>query len=269
MPELPEVLRLARQMDEYLPGKTVVGIDILQPKCLNVEPELFRAAFVGAAFAHSVYRGKWVLSQVGESRLALSLGMGGEVWLVRSDDLPAKRRLVFDFSDGSALSINFWWFGYAHLIPPGGEGGHAMTARLGPNALDVDAAALKTLLRGQRGALKTWLLDQSKIAGIGNAYIHDILFLARLHPLRRIDGLSEGEIDALTQGIRQGLLASVEKGGAFYETDLFGHKGGFQVEDIIIGYRENQPCPVCSTPIAKIKTGGTSSFICPVCQPLP
>jgi formamidopyrimidine-DNA glycosylase len=268
MPELPEIYRLAKQMDEHLRGKVISALDILQPKCLNVEPDDFRAALIGAEFGPSRCRGKWVLSETSTGKLALSLGMGGEVWLVQPDTLPEKRRLVFTFTDGSCLSINFWWFGYAHYIPPGGEAGHAMTARLGPNALDVSPEQLKTLLKGQRGALKIWLLDQSKIAGIGNAYIHDILFFSHLHPLRRIDSLTPEEIDALADGIRRGLLPSLEKGGAFYETDLFGQKGGFQVEDIVIGYREEKPCPLCATPIEKIKTGGTSSFICPTCQPL-
>jgi formamidopyrimidine-DNA glycosylase len=268
MPELPEIYRLARQMDEHLRGKVISALDILQPKCLNVAPEYFRAALTGAEFGHSRCRGKWVLSETSAGTLALSLGMGGEVWLVQPDVLPEKRRLVFNFSDGSCLSINFWWFGYAHYIPPGGEESHAMTSRLGPNALDVSAEQLKLLFKVQRGALKIWLLDQSKIAGIGNAYIHDILFFARLHPLRRIESLKDAEIDALADGIRRGLLPNLEKGGAFYETDLFGQKGGFQVEDIVIGYREGTPCPVCAAPIEKIKTGGTSSFICPNCQPL-
>jgi formamidopyrimidine-DNA glycosylase len=266
MPELPEVFRLAKQMDEHLRGKVITGIEILQPKCLNVEAEIFRAALTGAEFGASACRGKWVLSETSRGKLALSLGMGGEAWLVKPDALPEKRRLLFSFSDGTCLSINFWWFGYAHYIAPGEEAGHAMTARLGPNALDVDAVELKKMLKGQRGGLKAWLLDQSRIAGIGNAYIHDILFFARLHPLRRIDSLSEAEIEGLAEGIRHGLLPSLEKGGAFYETDLFGQKGGFQSEDIVIGYRENTPCPVCATPIVKIKTGGTSSFICPSCQ---
>jgi formamidopyrimidine-DNA glycosylase len=268
MPEFPEVHRLARQMDEHLRGKIISGMEIIQPKCLNVEPDFFRTALTGAEFGSSRCRGKWVLSETSMGTLALSLGMGGEVWLVLPDALPEKRRLVFAFTDATCLSINFWWFGYAHFIAPGAEASHAMTARLGPNALDVSAAQLKILLKGQRGSLKIWLLDQSKIAGIGNAYIHDILFFSRLHPLRRIDSLSEAEIDVLTDGIRRGLLPSLEKGGAFYETDLFGQKGGFQAEDIIIGYRENTPCPLCATPIEKIKTGGTSSFVCPNCQPL-
>lgn len=268
MPELPEVYRLARQMDQHLRGKVISGMDILQPKCLNVEADFFRAALSGAEFGPSVCRGKWVLSDTSMGKLALSLGMGGEVWLVQPGALPEKRRIVLSFQDGSCLSINFWWFGYLHYIAPGQEAGHAMTARLGPNAMDVDAAQLKTLLAKQRGGLKTWLLDQSKIAGIGNAYIHDILFFARLHPLRRIETLTPAEIEALADGIRRGLLPSLEKGGAFYETDLFGAKGGFEAADIVIGYRENSPCPTCGTPVEKIKTGGTSSFICPACQPL-
>jgi formamidopyrimidine-DNA glycosylase len=112
------------------------------------------------------------------------------------------------------------------------------------------------------------LLDQSRIAGIGNAYIHDILFMAGLHPLRKIDSLSDGEIPRLFQAIQDGLEVSIAKGGAAYEVDLFGKKGGFQVEDIQVGYREGQPCPRCATLIQKIKTGSTSSFICPSCQPL-
>ncbi len=143
---------------------------------------------------------------------------------------------------------------------------HPQAGKLGPNAIDVDAARLKDLLRGQRGALKPFLLDQARIAGIGNAYIHDILFLARLHPLRKIPTLSEAEIEALAGAIQQGLRPSLEQGGAFYEMDTYGNKGGFTFEQILVGYREGQPCPSCGAPIEKIKTGGTSSFICPACQ---
>jgi formamidopyrimidine-DNA glycosylase len=74
--------------------------------------------------------------------------------------------------------------------------------------------------------------------------------------------------DALVKGIQDGLLPSIKKGGAFYELNLHGKKGGFRKRDILIGYRQGEPCPKCGTKIAKIRTGGTSSFVCPVCQPL-
>lgn len=116
--------------------------------------------------------------------------------------------------------------------------------------------------------VKQFLLNQENIAGIGNAYIHDILFLARLHPLRTLNTLSEAEIDQLAEAIQAGLRPSLEKNGAFYEVDLHGWNGSFTLDDILIGYKEGKPCPVCGAPITKIKTGSTTSFICPACQPL-
>ena len=106
------------------------------------------------------------------------------------------------------------------------------------------------------------------MAGIGNSYVHDILFLARLHPLRPAARLTPGEVNALASAIQDVLRKSIAKGGAFYEVDLHGEKGGFTLDDILIGYKEGQPCPACAAPIEKIKTGSTSSFICPRCQPL-
>ena len=147
-------------------------------------------------------------------------------------------------------------------------GSHTMTAKLGPNGLELTADDLRALLKGRRGRIKSFLLNQSRIAGIGNAYIHDILFLAKLHPLRKISTLTDAEVDALSEAIHDGLQPSIDKGGAFYEMNLYGEKGGFTMDDILIGYKEGEPCPVCSTQIVKIKTGSTSSFICPHCQPL-
>jgi formamidopyrimidine-DNA glycosylase len=266
MPELPEIATLAQQLNQRLPGKKIGAVEIVQPKCLNLPEGAFRAALVGARLESASYRGKWILVHADRGWLLLNLGMGGEVLLVPAGELPEKRRLVFAFEDGTCLSVNFWWFGSAHYMQESELEGHPQVGRLGLNAIDVDAGRLKELLRGQRGALKPFLLDQEHIAGIGNAYIHDILFLARLHPLRKIPTLSQAEIEALAAGIQGGLRPSLEKGGAFYEMDTFGKKGGFVMEDIRVGYREGQPCPTCATPIVKIKTGGTASFICPACQ---
>jgi len=266
MPELPEITVLARQMQAELVGKTIAGIEVLQPACLNLSPQDFAQALTGATLRAVRGRGKWLQVETSQGWLLLNLGMGGEILLVTRETLPEKRRLILDFTDGACLAINFWWFGYAHYAAAPEQ--HAMSAKLGPNALDLSAEDLKNLLNGQRGRIKSFLLDQTRIAGIGNAYIHDILFLARLHPLRAINTLSAAEVEALARAIREGLQPSMDKGGAFYETDLYGRKGGFTFDDILIGYKEGKPCPVCGTAIAKIKTGSTSSFICPQCQPL-
>jgi formamidopyrimidine-DNA glycosylase len=268
MPELPEITLLARQMNAELVGKTIAGVEALQPKCLNISVEAFADALTGARLLAVTNRGKWLFVETDRGWLLLNLGMGGEILLTSRAALPDKHRLVFDFTDGACLSVNFWWFGYAHYVRPGELADHSMTASLGPNALDLSVDDLAALLRGRKTRVKVLLLDQDVMAGIGNAYVHDILFLARLHPLRAAAGLAPDEVNALAHAIRDGLQPSIDKGGAFYEVNLYGAKGGFTMDDILIGYKEGQPCPRCSTPIEKIKTGSTSSFICPRCQPL-
>lgn len=143
-----------------------------------------------------------------------------------------------------------------------------MTSSLGPNALDVSSDDLHHLLRGRKGAIKPFLLNQNHIAGIGNAYVHDILFKARLHPLRIIDSLTAVDIDNLANAVHDYLQLSLDKGGAFYEVNIYGEKGNFKMDDLLIGYKEGKNCPVCNTIIEKIKTGSTSSFSCPQCQTL-
>ena len=266
MPEIPEIAARAGEMNAELRGRTIQNIEVLQPKCLNIPADEFMTALSGAEIRGTTFHGKWLITDTTRGWFLLNLGMGGEILLVTRQTLPEKRRLILDFSDDTALSINFWWFGYAHYMAADRLSEHKMTAGLGPNATDLSVEELRALIKGQKTHLKTFMLDQSKIAGIGNAYIHDILFLARLHPLRPLASLSDEEIANLQHAIHAGLQPSIDKGGAFYEVNLHGQKGGFGVEDILIGYREGQACPVCGSTIQKIKTGSTSSFICPTCQ---
>ncbi|MEW6504533.1 MAG: DNA-formamidopyrimidine glycosylase family protein [Chloroflexota bacterium] len=268
MPELPEIASRARQMNTELHGKVIQSVEVIQPKCLNLPVADFQAALSGCTIQEITYRGKWLFVHLTRGWLLLNLGMGGEILLVTRSSLPEKYRLMLDFTDGSCLSINFWWFGHAHYVEENGLAHHEMTRKLGPNALELNAADLKRIFNRKAGRVKSILLNQSKIAGIGNAYIHDILFLARLHPLRPVNSLTDTEIEGLADAIQRGLRPSLEKNGAFYEVDLHGWSGSFTMEDILIGYKEGQPCPQCHSPIQKIKTGSTSSFICPHCQPL-
>jgi formamidopyrimidine-DNA glycosylase len=268
MPELPEITVRAREMKKELVNKTIANIEVLQPKCLNVPEEVFIEALTGAQIRDVTHRGKWLFVETSQGWLLMGLGMGGELLLVTRNTLPEKYRLIFDFANGTCLVVNFWWFGYAHYVPKDELESHKMTAKLGPNALDLTIDDLRALLKGRRGGIKSFLLNQARIAGIGNFYIHDILFRAKLHPLRKINTLTDDDISALFQAIRQGLQPSVDKGGAWYELNLYGDRGGFLKEDLLIGYTEDEPCLTCGTPIEKIKTGSTSSFICPHCQPL-
>ena len=268
MPELPEITSRAREMDKALTGKTIATIEIKQKQCLNVTEKVFNKSLLGATINRVSSKGKWILVETSQGWLLINLGMGGEILLKTDGTLPKKHRFVLGFSDGAQLVINFWWFGYIHYVKYNQLQLHPMVGKLGPNILDLTFPDFRALLDKQRGKLKAFLLDQSKMAGIGNAYIHDILFFAKLHPLCQIPKLDENAVRSLFDAIHREMEMSLEKGGAFYELDLYGKPGGFSEKDIIIGYREGKPCPVCSTPIQKIKTGSTSSFICPECQKL-
>jgi len=268
MPELPEITCRAREMNEHLKGRTIRSIEVLQPKCLNVPTESFETGLVGAEIKETTYHGKWLLTNTSQGHLLINMGMGGELLLVDPKAMPEKWRVRFDFKDGATFAVNFWWFGNIHFVEPGKLPEHTMTAKLGPNAIDVSIDEFRELLGGRKGRIKSFLLDQSKIAGIGNAYVHDILFRAKLHPLRTIPTLSGSDIDLLHQGIHDEFQRSINKGAANYELDLLGQRGGFGAEDLLVGYRDDKACPECGTMIEKLKTGSTTSYICSQCQPL-
>ena len=116
MPELPEITIRAHEMREALVGKIIAGIEVLQPKCLNVPVETFVEALTGVQLLDVTHHGKWLFVETTKGWLLLNLGMGGEILLVKRDTLPEKRRLIFDFDDGTCLSINFWWLGHAHYL---------------------------------------------------------------------------------------------------------------------------------------------------------
>ncbi len=268
MPELPEIVCRAREMNEELAGRTIRSIEVVQPKCLNVPVDEFQRGLSGANIVGVTCHGKWLFVETSQGHLLINMGMGGELLLVPQGQLPEKWRVRFDLDKGEALVVNFWWFGNTHYVEPGRLAEHPPTAKLGPNALDLSLEAFGALVDGRRGRVKSFLLDQSKIAGIGNAYVHDILFRARLHPLRAIPTLSESEVEGLYRAIRDELGRSIDLGAAWYEFDLHGNRGGFTADDLLVGYREGKPCPECGTTIEKIKTGSTASFVCPTCQSL-
>jgi formamidopyrimidine-DNA glycosylase len=133
---------------------------------------------------------------------------------------------------------------------------HPMVGKLGPHALDLSLEEFRTLLKGRRGAIKTFLLDQDRIAGIGNVYVQTPLWRAKIHPLRAIPSLSDQEIAALWQALREVLQGSIDAGGAPFELNLYGQKGGWD-DPYLFHWEEGAPCPACGTPLAKIRTGST------------
>ncbi|MGC9530417.1 MAG: DNA-formamidopyrimidine glycosylase family protein [Candidatus Bipolaricaulaceae bacterium] len=187
MPELPDIIVLSRSMDQALAGRRIAGAEVNQPKCVNLPPDQFRRRIAGQKITGVRPLGKWALMNCQSGgALALNLGMGGQLILrgpgERAD--PQHERVVLHFAGGEQLWIRFWWFGHLHWMGNGDLSGHPQLGTLGADPLGDDFTAdyLGEMLRGRRGAIKRYLLDQRLIAGIGNVYVQDILWHARLHP---------------------------------------------------------------------------------------
>ena len=273
MPELPDIVVLARSLDQALVGKALVSATVHQPRCLNRDPAALERLLAGRTICRVWQRGKWVLLDLDSGDiLALHLGMGGEVRLHRPEDIadPRRERVTFRLATGEQLWVHFWWFGQVHIVPHGDLTAHPQLGRLGPDPLapDFTVARLVSILRGRRGPLKKYLLDQHVIAGIGNVYVQDALWHARLHPLTPAARLGTEEVARLHAALRHVLQEGIRWGGGPGEQDVWGHQGIY-AEHLQVGYRTGQPCPACGTPIAVIRVCATASYICPQCQPEP
>ena len=272
MAELPEITKLAEQMKKTLQGKVIDNILILQEKCANIPAGEFQDRTAGAEIKDLYHRGKWIITSLdnGENIL-LSLGMGADVLYAEDDDhIPEKYQIRVLFSDGTEYTARFWWFGKFLLVNDKDMASEPNTKDIAIDPFDEGFTSeyFSSLLKGKKTGVKAFLMDQKNVGGIGNMYMHDILFKAGLHPQKKISDMKEDDIELLYNSIKEIMNISRELGAFSYESDFFGQKGGFTIEHFLVGYKEGKPCPVCGEKVISIKTGSTSSFLCPLCQKL-
>lgn len=267
---MPEIVVLSTQIRREVLKKEIAAAEVFQPKNLNVPVEEFIQKTVGHKIVSVKARGKWLFLELSADLfLLINLGMGGDLLYFKSErDWPEKYKFKMGFTDGSGFTINFWWFGYIHLVDGEGLKDHKMTGKLGLSPLDEGFTSeyFRGLLKGRTARVKSFLLNQRRVAGIGNVYVQDILFKAGLHPSRKINTLTDVEVADLYTSMRDVLNRSIVMGGLAYEKDFYSNKGSFSGDEFLVGYKTGKPCPICSTPIEKIRTGSTASYICPKCQ---
>ncbi|MFX1244705.1 MAG: Fpg/Nei family DNA glycosylase [Promethearchaeota archaeon] len=273
MPELPDIILLTRSLNDGLAGRTIHSTKVNQPKVLNRSPTSFKRKVEGRQFIGFCYSGKWIAGNLDNHwTIALNLGMGGEVrlhWPVEVPD-PTRERVIFVFNDAAQLWLHFWWFGHVHLIPPGKLEEHPQLSTMGVNPLSSEFTTdrLLELLANKRGRIKSYLLDQRFIAGIGNVYVQDILWHAKLHPMRNANTLSETDIHKLHKAIQHVLHEGIRFGPGPGEQDLWGNRGqwGKLPGWPKIAYKTGKPCPTCNALIEELRVGSTTSYLCPKCQ---
>jgi formamidopyrimidine-DNA glycosylase len=278
MPELPEVETIRAQLAERIPGRAFTRVEIHDPKVVSPEdPGWFARALVGRRVADVGRRGKYLLIDLDDGRtLAIHLRMTGRLhWQAGPPDASERfLRARFHLDDGSSLTFgDMRRFGRAWLLDGDPrEREDYWRARVGVEPLTprFTARALAGLLEGRRGPIKAALLNQALVAGLGNMYVDEALFMARIHPLRPAGDLDAGEIRRLHRAIRDRLGAAVAAGGASIDSyrDGLGEKGSMQ--DLLrVHLHAGEPCPRCGTPIRKTRVAQRGTYWCPTCQPEP
>ena len=208
MAELPELIVLGRQMQAKLKGKEFDSVHAVQEKCLNVGKAAFAARLKGRRVERVYNRGKWLFVALsGERHLLVNLGMGADIlYYAPGKAWPEEYQCRFQMTDGSGFTCRFWWFGRLEAVTDDELAAHKATRDIAPSPLEAAFTVeyLKGILRGRK-QVKVVLMDQRRVGGIGNVYIHDILFRAGLHPRRLANTLTDADIERLHGIMRENL----------------------------------------------------------------
>lgn len=274
MPELPEVETVRRQLAPRLEGRTLARLDVLDPRwCAPEAPDRLAAAVAARRIQRLGRRGKYLIWELsGDRHLLVHLRMTGTL-RYRPTATAAHTRVRFAFDDGAELHfVDPRRFGTGVLL----EGLDACDAhlalRLGVEPLgpEFTAAHLRALARGCRAPIKAFLLDQRRIAGVGNIYADEALFRAGIHPLRPAGRLTGAQLAGLRDAVVASLQAGIDAGGATIDDfrHVDGDQGSFQ-DRFLVHRRAGEPCPACARPIRKLLAAGRGTYVCEGCQPRP
>jgi len=269
VPELPEVETIVRflRTEGDVVGKTIAGAQVLWQRSLAVPSvDKFINEIRGQKVEAVDRRGKFLQFKLTRQTLLIHLRMSGDIF-VESGDLSrdAKHdRVVLVFSDGSRMVFNDTRkFGRVWLV----DDPLTVTGSLGPEPLDesLTAQGFHGMLKRGRRQIKPLLMDQTFLAGMGNIYTDEALFVAHIHPLTTSDRINPEKAGDLLNAIRQVLLEGIKRNGASID---WVYRGGDFQNHFQVYQRGGQPCARCGTTIERTTVGQRGTHFCPHCQPL-
>ena len=265
---------LSGQLAPLVEGRTLQALEISDPRwCEPLAPEALQDALVGRRVERLGRRGKYMLWEAADDvTLLLHLRMTGTLLYDAGEGTPY-RRVRFVLDDGHVLSFHDpRRFGTGELAVGPEALAEFLGSRLGAEPLGTDFTTerLRMEARGRRAPIKAFLLDQRRVAGVGNIYADEALFRARIHPLRPVGTLKRPQITELRDAVVASLEAGIDAKGAtiddFRHAD--GAEGGFQ-DRFLVHLREGEPCVRCGTAIRKLRAAGRGTYVCERCQPKP
>src|SRR4051794_24183433 len=272
MPELPEVETIRRHLAPHVEGRTLEAVDVLDERWSRpLAPAELQQAIQGRRVEKLSRRGKYLVWELSDDvYLLMHLRMTGTLLL--DPDGPRPPRVRLDLGDPPLLFDDPRRFGTGELA----LGPEALTAffdaRLGVEPLEREFTGdhLHAIAKTSRAPVKAFLLDQKRVAGVGNIYADEALFRARVHPLRPANKLTRAQSEAIRDGVVESLLLGLEHKGATIDDfrDPYGVSGTFQ-DRFLVHTREHEPCPNCGNPIRKLRVAGRGTYVCERCQPRP
>jgi formamidopyrimidine-DNA glycosylase len=292
MPELPEVETVRRGLESRVLGRCIVAVEVRHPQVILGSPEDFaeqargvirRLERKGKAIAIELDapRGKRAPQLPGRSRrgagrdgplgcILLRLGMTGQVTVVRRDDpLESHTHVRMELENGEEIRYrDIRRFGRLRFCTPAEI--KAVFDTMGPDAPSMTSDAFLANLKGRRTPIKNWLLNQGRLAGVGNIYADESLFAAGIHPLAEAGRLKRPAALKLHRAVGKVLRQAVAKQGTSMRDyiDIDGNPGRFAAE-LKVYQRAGEPCPRCGATIQRMVLGGRSSHFCPRCQRRP
>lgn len=276
MPELPEVETVKRTLSELIINETIDHVNVTWPKMIKYPDDVkqFVHLLQGQTFRSISRRGKFLIFYLDDYALVSHLRMEGRygVYLSEEEEQP-HTHVRFCFKSGKVLRYgDVRKFGTMHLFPKGEELKRLPLAKLGPEPLSPEFTAieLKQRLKKTTRALKSALLDQSILVGLGNIYVDEALFEASIHPEKQANTLTDEELAKLFAAIVKTLNDAVELGGSSIKSYVNGQgeMGMFQQKLQVYG-RKGQPCHTCGEKIERTVVGGRGTHTCRSCQPTP
>ncbi len=274
MPELPEVETVRRMLDAHVLGRVVARVRRSRERLRTPFTAGAARGLVGRRIESTGRHGKYLFVHLDRGLTLLShLGMSGR-WLFTPARVAEERlrhvHAVLDFADGARVRYQDpRRFGLLRLVPTPELGREPELLRLGPDPVTSppDPGALAGRARGRAVAIKSFLLDQSQIAGVGNIYASEILHRAGVHPARAAGSIRPGEWEAIASHTRSVLDEAIARMGTTFRSyrTLWNEPGGFG-DQLRVYDRGGEPCLACATPIVRSVTGQRSTFHCPACQ---
>lgn len=275
MPELPEVETVKEALNQTVKGQTIKDIELrYEPMVKNMSADEFKEKLINQTIQEVSRRGKYLVFHFDDYQLLSHLRMEGKYFYVDSNfELNSHVHVIFTLENGKRLLYqDTRKFGTYHLYDKAIDletTAPFQVLGLEPFATEFTPSYVKEKIQNKKKPIKSLLLDQTIVCGLGNIYVDEVLYRARLHPLTSSSELTDKDIENVVKYTVEVLARAIELGGTTIRTFRSSHgvSGTFQNE-LLVHQRKGENCYECHTPIEKIKVGGRGTYFCPTCQKL-